>query len=145
MFAAQDHSKRKRQRRAGASPAFRTTAIFAYTEVHCQHRNLYAREQGTKRRVSRPGCGREIADFPQHSHTFDVLDHIFARAFVLNAVKLFPRKEVCPVTLKGPESDNVADAQGAEEIRRPDDAGQVLTFDEIDNLTAESGKPAETL
>jgi glycogen phosphorylase len=95
--------------------------------------------------VSRFGRGPEITDFSRHSHTFDVLDHIFAHPFVLNAVKLFPRKEVCPVTLKGPVSDNVADAQGAEEIRRPDDAGQVLTFDEIDNLTAESGKPAETL
>jgi starch phosphorylase len=94
--------------------------------------------------VSRFGRGPEIADFSEHN-TFDVLDHIFAHPFVLNTVKLFPRKEVCPVTLKGPVSDNVADAQGAEEIRRPDDAGQVLTFDEIDNLTAESGKPAETL
>jgi len=94
--------------------------------------------------MSRFGRGPEIADFSEHN-TFDVLDHIFAHPFVLNTVKLFPRKEVCPVTLKGPVSDNVADAQGAEEIRRPDDAGQVLTFDEIDNLTAESGKPAETL
>jgi starch phosphorylase len=49
------------------------------------------------------------------------------------------------VTLKGPVSENVDDAQGAEEIRHRNDAGQVLTFDEIDNLTAESGKPAETL
>src|ERR1700757_4112570 len=43
----------------------------------------------------------------------------------------------------GPISENVDDAQSA--AVRPADAGQVLTFDEIDNLKAESGKPAETL
>src|ERR1700733_3491026 len=50
------------------------------------------------------------------------------------------------MALKGPVSDplneKIDDAQSAEV--RPG-AGQVLTFDEIDNLTAESGKPAETL
>jgi len=44
----------------------------------------------------------------------------------------------------GPVSENVDDAQGAD-VRRADVSGQVLTFDEIENLTAESGKPAETL
>ena len=44
----------------------------------------------------------------------------------------------------GPVSENIDDAQSAS---APVAAagGQVLTFDEIDNLTAESGKPAETL
>src|SRR5690348_7348695 len=46
------------------------------------------------------------------------------------------------MALVGPISENVDDAQSA--VVRPAD-GQVLTFDEIDSLTAESGKPAETL
>src|SRR5712664_2793522 len=46
------------------------------------------------------------------------------------------------MALVGPISENVDDAQSA--VVRPAN-GQVLTFDEIDNLTAESGKPAETL
>ena len=44
----------------------------------------------------------------------------------------------------GPVSENIDDAQSAG-VPAADSAGQVLTFDEIDNLTAESGKPAETL
>src|SRR5215471_15420013 len=44
----------------------------------------------------------------------------------------------------GPVSENVDDAQGAD-VRTANASGQVLTFDEIENLTAESGKPAETL
>src|ERR1700757_3641436 len=47
------------------------------------------------------------------------------------------------MALVGPVSENVDDAQSARV--RPAGDGQVLTFDEIDNLTAESGKPAETL
>src|SRR4029077_173240 len=43
----------------------------------------------------------------------------------------------------GPVSENLDDAQSAGAC--PPDGGQVLSFDEIDNLTAESGKPAETL
>src|SRR5437899_460353 len=42
----------------------------------------------------------------------------------------------------GPVSKNIDDAQGAGVHLAGD---QVLSFDEIDNLTAESGKPAETL
>src|SRR5229473_220828 len=48
------------------------------------------------------------------------------------------------MALVGPVSENIDDAQSAQ-VRTASDAGQVLTFDEIDNLTAESGKPAETL
>src|SRR5437899_12095221 len=48
------------------------------------------------------------------------------------------------MALVGPVSENIDDAQSAP-VRTASDAGQVLTFDEIDNLTAESGKPAETL
>jgi len=44
----------------------------------------------------------------------------------------------------GPVSENVDDAHSAS-APAAGSAGQVLTFDEIDNLTAESGKPAETL
>jgi starch phosphorylase len=48
------------------------------------------------------------------------------------------------MALVGPVSENVdGDAQSVGV--RPAGNGQVLTFDEIDNLTAESGKPAETL
>src|SRR5207302_9690319 len=43
----------------------------------------------------------------------------------------------------GPISENIDDAQSAG--IRVAGGGQVLSFDEIDNLTAESGKPAETL
>ena len=43
----------------------------------------------------------------------------------------------------GPISENIDDAQSAG--MRVAGGGQVLSFDEIDNLTAESGKPAETL
>src|SRR6266567_1193619 len=43
-----------------------------------------------------------------------------------------------------PVRENIDDAQSAP-VRTASDAGQVLTFDEIGNLTAESGKPAETL
>src|SRR5207245_11688397 len=48
------------------------------------------------------------------------------------------------MALVGPVSENIDDAQSAP-VRTASDAGQVLTFDEIDNLTAESRKPAETL
>src|SRR2546427_5037176 len=48
------------------------------------------------------------------------------------------------MALVGPVSENIDDAQSAP-VRTASDAGQLLTFDEIDNLTAESGKPAETL
>src|SRR5215469_8846945 len=48
------------------------------------------------------------------------------------------------MALVGPVSEKTDDAQGAG-VRTADGAGQVLTFDEIENLTAESGKPAETL
>src|SRR5580692_13187336 len=44
----------------------------------------------------------------------------------------------------GPVSENIDDARSSG-VRAASGAGQVLTFDEIDNLTAESGKPAETL
>jgi len=44
----------------------------------------------------------------------------------------------------GPVSENIDDAHGAGTPAAGTGA-QVLTFDEIDNLTAESGKPAETL
>jgi hypothetical protein len=44
----------------------------------------------------------------------------------------------------GPVSENIDDAQSAG-AAAAGSGGQVLTFDEIDNLTAESGKPAETL
>jgi glycogen phosphorylase len=44
----------------------------------------------------------------------------------------------------GPVSENIDDAHGAG-IPAAGGGVQVLTFDEIDNLTAESGKPAETL
>jgi glycogen phosphorylase len=44
----------------------------------------------------------------------------------------------------GPVSENIDDAHSAS-APAAGGAGQVLTFDEIDNLTAESGKPAETL
>jgi glycogen phosphorylase len=47
------------------------------------------------------------------------------------------------MAIVGPVSENIDDAQSASV--RPASAGQVLTFDEIENLTAESGKPAETL
>src|SRR4029077_11792134 len=43
----------------------------------------------------------------------------------------------------GPVSENIDDAPS--EGVRPGGSGQVLTFGEIDQLTAESGKPAETL
>jgi starch phosphorylase len=45
------------------------------------------------------------------------------------------------MALVGPVSENIDDAQSAG-VRT---TGQILTFDEIENLTAESGKPAETL
>src|SRR6202165_6252346 len=48
------------------------------------------------------------------------------------------------MALVGPVSENIGDAQSAG-VRPAADAGQVLTFDEIDNLAAEGGKPAETL
>src|SRR5947209_2355160 len=48
------------------------------------------------------------------------------------------------MALVGPVSENIDDAQSAP-VRTAGDAGQVLTFDEIGNLTAERGKPAETL
>jgi len=48
------------------------------------------------------------------------------------------------MALVGPVSENIDDAKSAS-MRPEGDAGKVLTFDEIDNLTAESGKPAETL
>src|SRR3984893_13790667 len=48
------------------------------------------------------------------------------------------------MALVGPVSENIDDAKSAG-VRTDGDAGQVLTFDEIGNLTAESGKPAETL
>jgi glycogen phosphorylase len=48
------------------------------------------------------------------------------------------------MALVGPVSENIDDAQSAG-VRTADGPGQVLTFDEIENLTAESGKPAETL
>src|SRR5947209_18829579 len=48
------------------------------------------------------------------------------------------------MALVGPVSENIDDAQSAP-VRTASDAGQVLTFDEIGNLTAERGKPAETL
>src|SRR5580700_7722511 len=44
----------------------------------------------------------------------------------------------------GPVSENIDDARSSG-VRAAGGAGQVLTFDELDNLTAESGKPAETL
>jgi putative methionine-R-sulfoxide reductase with GAF domain len=44
----------------------------------------------------------------------------------------------------GPVSENIDDARSSG-VRAASGVGQVLTFDEIDNLTAESGKPAETL
>jgi glycogen phosphorylase len=47
------------------------------------------------------------------------------------------------MALVGPVSENIDDARSASV--RAASAGQVLTFDEIENLTAESGKPAETL
>src|SRR5246127_1495759 len=47
------------------------------------------------------------------------------------------------MALVGPVSENVDDARSAD-VRAAGN-GQVLSFDEIDNLTAESGKPAETL
>jgi len=43
----------------------------------------------------------------------------------------------------GPISENIDDAQSTSV--RVAGGGQVLSFDEIDKLTAESGKPAETL
>ena len=43
-----------------------------------------------------------------------------------------------------PVQENIDLAQ-VEEVRPTGDAGMVLTFNEIDQLTAESGKPAETL
>src|SRR6202011_3457934 len=48
------------------------------------------------------------------------------------------------MALVGPVSENIDDAKSAG-VRADGEAGQVLTFDEIGNLTAESGKPAETL
>src|SRR6266446_6488269 len=48
------------------------------------------------------------------------------------------------MALVGPVSENIDDAQSAP-VRTASDAGQVLTFDEIGDLTAEAGKPAETL
>src|SRR6201984_861069 len=48
------------------------------------------------------------------------------------------------MALVGPVSENVDDDAQSVGVR-PAGNGQVLTFDEIDNLTAESGKPAETL
>src|SRR5260370_26328873 len=50
---------------------------------------------------------------------------------------------VGPVS-ENPISENIDDAQSAA-VPAAGTPGQVLTFDEIDNLTAESGKPAETL
>src|SRR6202521_1279204 len=47
------------------------------------------------------------------------------------------------MALVGPVSENVDDARSAD--MRAAGNGQVLTFDEIESLTAESGKPAETL
>src|ERR1700676_4436681 len=47
------------------------------------------------------------------------------------------------MALVGPVSENVDDARSAD-VRAAGN-GQVLTFDEIESLTAESGKPAETL
>src|SRR6266704_5423072 len=48
------------------------------------------------------------------------------------------------MALVGPVSENIDDAQSAP-VRTASDAGQVLTWDEIANLAAEPGKPAETL
>src|ERR1700730_13942509 len=48
------------------------------------------------------------------------------------------------MALVGPVSENIDDAKSAG-VRTDGDAGQVLTFDEIGNLTREGGKPAETL
>src|SRR5579872_5517302 len=48
------------------------------------------------------------------------------------------------MALVGPVSENIDDAKSVS-VRPEGDSGQVLTFDEIGNLTAESGKPAETL
>src|SRR5579883_2366376 len=45
------------------------------------------------------------------------------------------------MALVGPVSENIDDAQSA----GVGSADQVLTYDEIESLTAESGKPAETL
>src|SRR5260370_5614748 len=50
---------------------------------------------------------------------------------------------VGPVS-ENPISENIDDAQSAA-VPAAGTPGQVLTFDEIDNLTAESGKPAERL
>src|SRR5438309_11790597 len=47
------------------------------------------------------------------------------------------------MALVGPVSENIDDAQSAP-VRTASDAGQVLTFDESDDLTSESGKLAET-
>jgi len=47
------------------------------------------------------------------------------------------------MALVGPVSENVDDARSADV--RASGNGQVLSFDEIESLTAESGKPAETL
>src|SRR5579863_8803517 len=47
------------------------------------------------------------------------------------------------MALVGPVSENVDDARSAD--LRVAGNGQVLTFDEIENLAFESGKPAETL
>ena len=49
---------------------------------------------------------------------------------------------------KGPAGESVQDnidLTQVEEVRPAGEAGMVLTFNEIDQLTAESGKPAETL
>ncbi len=49
---------------------------------------------------------------------------------------------------KGPVGESLQeniDLAQVEEVRPTGDAGMVLTFNEIDQLTAESGKPAETL
>src|ERR1700731_2928816 len=48
------------------------------------------------------------------------------------------------MALVGPVSENVDDDAQSVGVR-PAGNGQVLTFDEIESLTAESGKPAETL
>src|SRR5690348_2686955 len=77
------------------------------------------------------------------SHTFDASDHFFSHILWAGAVKLTSRGGVWQMALVGPVSENIDDARSASVSAAS--AGQVLTFDEIENLTAESGKPAETL
>src|ERR1700730_10317045 len=48
------------------------------------------------------------------------------------------------MALVGPVSENIDDAKSAG-VRADGEAGQLISVDEIGNLTAESGKPAETL